>query len=104
MRFGWLYGYSLTTLRILITHFHDYFRKPTETLTQRKHSRRRTAAQKVSSRDSILRTPPVTIQARQWMACYGGYTLVTLPRIVTLYRDSVDGTHDRVTHQKLVTR
>jgi hypothetical protein len=30
--------------------------------------------------------------------------LVTLPRIVTPYRDSVDGTCDRVTYQKLVTR
>ena len=28
----------------------------------------------------------------------GGYTLVTLPRIVTPYRDSVDGTRDRVTY------
>jgi hypothetical protein len=34
----------------------------------------------------------------------GGYTLVTLPRIITPYRDSVDGTRDRVTCQKLVTR
>ena len=34
----------------------------------------------------------------------GGYTLVTLPRIVTPYCDSVDGTRDRVTNQKLVTR
>jgi hypothetical protein len=34
----------------------------------------------------------------------GGYTLVTLPRIVTPYRDSVDGTSARVTYQKLVTR
>jgi len=35
----------------------------------------------------------------------GGYTLiVTLPRIVTPFRDSVDGTRDRVTYQKLVTR
>jgi hypothetical protein len=34
----------------------------------------------------------------------GGYTLVTLPRIVTPYRDSVNGTRDRVTYQKLVTR
>jgi hypothetical protein len=33
-----------------------------------------------------------------------GYTLVTLPRIVTSYRDSVDGTRDRVTYQKLVMR
>ena len=34
----------------------------------------------------------------------GGYTLVTLPRIVTPYRDSVDGTRDCVTYQRLVTR
>jgi len=34
----------------------------------------------------------------------GGYTFVTLPRIVTPYRDSVDGTRDRVTYQKLVAR
>jgi hypothetical protein len=34
----------------------------------------------------------------------GGYTLVTLPRIVTPYRDSVDRTGDRVTYQKLVAR
>ena len=34
----------------------------------------------------------------------GGYTLVTLPRIVTPYRDSVYGTSARVTYQKLVTR
>ena len=33
-----------------------------------------------------------------------GSTLVTLPRIVTPYLDSVDGTRDRVTYQKLVTR
>jgi len=34
----------------------------------------------------------------------GGYTLVTLPRIVTPYRDGVDGARARVTYQKLVTR
>jgi len=34
----------------------------------------------------------------------GGYTLVTSPRIVTHYRDSVDGSRARVTYQKLVTR
>jgi hypothetical protein len=39
----------------------------------------------------------------QW-CIKGGYTLVTLPRIVTPYRDSVDGTRDRVTCQKLVAR
>ena len=34
----------------------------------------------------------------------GGSTLGTLPRIGTPYRDSVDGTSDCVTYQKLVTR
>jgi hypothetical protein len=34
----------------------------------------------------------------------GGYTLVTLPRIVTPYRDGVEWTRDCVTSQKLVTR
>jgi hypothetical protein len=34
----------------------------------------------------------------------GGYTLVTLPRIVTPYRDGVDGSRARVTYQELVTR
>ena len=34
----------------------------------------------------------------------GRYTLVTLPRNVTPYHDSVDGTCDHVTYQKLVTR
>jgi hypothetical protein len=34
----------------------------------------------------------------------GRYTLVTLPRIVTPYRYSVDETRARVTYQKLVTR
>ena len=34
----------------------------------------------------------------------GGYTLETLPRTVTPYRDSVDGTRDRVTYQKLLMR
>ena len=34
----------------------------------------------------------------------GGYTVITLPRIVTPYRHSVDGTRGRVTYQKLVTR
>jgi len=34
----------------------------------------------------------------------GGYTLVMPPRILTPYRDSVEGTCDRVTYQKLVTR
>jgi len=35
---------------------------------------------------------------------YGGSTLVTLPRTVMPYRDSVDGTCDYVTYRKLVTR
>ena len=34
----------------------------------------------------------------------GGYTLVTLPRIVTQYRDGVDEARARVMYQKLVTR
>jgi hypothetical protein len=34
----------------------------------------------------------------------GRYTLLTLLRIVTQYRDSVDETRDRVTYHKLVTR
>jgi hypothetical protein len=34
----------------------------------------------------------------------GVYTLVTLPRIVTPYRESVDEIRGRVTYQKLVTR
>jgi len=34
----------------------------------------------------------------------GGSTLVTLPRNVTPYRDSVNGARDRVTYQQLVTR
>ena len=36
--------------------------------------------------------------------CKGGSTLVTLSRIVTPYRDNVDGTRARVTYQKLVTQ
>ena len=43
---------------------------------------------------------PVPVAARS----KGTYTLVTLPRNVTPYRDSVDGTCDHVTYQKLVTR
>jgi len=34
----------------------------------------------------------------------GGYTLVTLPRTLAPYRDGVDGTRNRVTYQKFVTR
>jgi hypothetical protein len=34
----------------------------------------------------------------------GGYTLVTLSRIVNPHRNIVDGTRDRVTYQQLVTR
>ena len=34
------------------------------------------------------------------VAVKGRYTLVTLPRNVTPYRDSVDGTCDHVTYQK----
>jgi len=44
------------------------------------------------------------VQLREAAKPLGGYTLVTLPRIVTPYRDSVDGNRARVTYQKLVTR
>ena len=43
--------------------------------------------------------PHVTSAVRK-----SGSILVTLPRIVTPYRDNVGETHDRVTYQKLVTR
>jgi hypothetical protein len=33
-----------------------------------------------------------------------GYTLVMLPHIITLYRDSVEGTRDRVNMQRDVVR
>jgi len=42
--------------------------------------------------------------AREGAATKGGYTLVTLPRTVTPYRGSVDGTRDHVPYQQLVTR
>jgi hypothetical protein len=42
--------------------------------------------------------------AYQKTIVYGAYTLATLPRIVTPYRDSVDETRALVTYQKLVTR
>ena len=50
---------------------------------------------------------PPTMHARReakWNLAKGRYTLVTLPRNVTPYRDSVDETCDHVTYQKLVTR
>jgi hypothetical protein len=42
----------------------------------------------------------IRLRPEQVWTCY----VVTLPRIVTPYRDSVDGTRDRVMYQKLVTR
>jgi hypothetical protein len=39
-----------------------------------------------------------------WGKHKGGYTLVTLPRTVTLYHDSVVGIRYHVTYQKLITR
>jgi hypothetical protein len=45
-----------------------------------------------------------TICVQIYVKGKGGYTLVTLPRTVTPYRDSVNGTGDHVTYQKLVTR
>jgi len=47
---------------------------------------------------------PVSVGSRKPRSVKGGYTLVTLPRIVTPYRDSVDETRARVTYQKFVTR
>jgi hypothetical protein len=47
---------------------------------------------------------PILYIGRRVFKVKGEYTLVTLPRIVTPYRDSVDGTRDGVTYQKLVTR
>ena len=51
-------------------------------------------------------TAPQLLQRRyrQSVQPKGGYTLVTLPRIVTPYRDSVDETRARVTYQKMVKR
>jgi len=49
-----------------------------------------------TARDSILHYHTLYYKSE--------YTLVTLPRIVTPYRDSVDGTRARVTYQKLVTQ
>jgi hypothetical protein len=46
----------------------------------------------------------VLVTWRRVRATKGGHTLVTLPSIVTPYRDSVNGTRDRVKNQKLVTR
>jgi len=50
-----------------------------------------------------LNTIPSTLKMEAPCSSKGGYTLVTLPRTVTPYCDSVDGTRDRVTYQKLVT-
>ena len=48
----------------------------------------------------LLKPNSLTVHGR----FYDRYTLVTLPRIVTPYRDSVNGTRARVTYQKLVKR
>jgi hypothetical protein len=40
-------------------------------------------------------------ERERFSASSGGYTLVTLPRIVTPYRDSVDGTRDSVNVSKV---
>jgi len=55
-------------------------------------------------REAFRELPEETIAKGACVSPLGEYTLVTLPRIVTPYRDSVDGTRDRVTYQKLVTR
>ena len=44
------------------------------------------------------------IRLRQEQVWTCSVAIVTLPRIVTPYRDSVDETRARVTYQKLVTR
>jgi len=49
---------------------------------------------------SCVGAVPIAVVARS----KDRYTLVTLPRNVTPYRDSVDGTGDHVTYQELVTR
>ena len=49
---------------------------------------------------NVMRSGPIPVAAQS----KGRYTLVTLPRNVTPYRDSVDGPCDHVTYQKLVTR
>jgi hypothetical protein len=46
----------------------------------------------------------LSANACNYLAYKAGYTLVTLPRTVTPYRDSVDGTRHHVTYQKLVKR
>ena len=53
---------------------------------------------------SLLAKEPLSFE--QTTGCFrvGKHTLVTLPRIVTPYRDSVNGTRARVTYQKLVMR
>jgi len=48
-----------------------------------------------------MRSPQV---GAEFLHAKGRYTLVTLPRNVTPYRDSMDGTCDHVMFQKLVTR
>ena len=53
----------------------------------------------------------MNVHARYFVQCYRAHCAVlsrvhtvTLSRNVTPYRDSVDGTRDRVTYQKSVTR
>jgi hypothetical protein len=75
---------------------------------------------KVKNEWSCTSTPPYAFIGCTWTSllpfhsskpysCFrtetskGRYTLVTLPRTVTTYRDCVDGTRDHVTYQKLVT-
>ena len=64
--------------------------------------------QSASTCRRLFNTSPLHIEVKVWeiIVYYNtilqqskvGYTLVTLPRIVTPYRDSVDGTRDRVTY------
>ena len=52
----------------------------------------------------IPHTLPTSVHRTVLNIFKGRYTLVTLPRNVTPYRDSVEGTCDHVTYQKLFTR
>jgi hypothetical protein len=54
--------------------------------------------------DTVTAGAGVDVQRNVYNVLVTFKGVYTLPRIVTSYRDSVDGTRDRVTYQKLVTR
>jgi len=61
----------------------------------------------VKTTNSLMQSPSklMSWELRCSSCCLkDGHTLVTLPRILTPYRDSVDETRACVTYQKLVTR